>query len=140
MSHLMHYFDTELDKWMPVTGANGAPNAGGAIAQAIPDYDNAADLLAAYGNFSEVAWAGGDFIASVLTSNGQTITALSASPLSPNESRIVVNAPVRQPCALEFEGSIVRNRQQFVSAGLFADDAADPRDFLASLFSSLERN
>ena len=127
MTHL-HYLDTDQKCWLPVEGTDGAikTSASGAIAQAIPDYDNAADLLAAYGNFSEVAWAGGDFIASVLTSNGQTITALSASPLSPNESRIVVNAPVRQPCALEFEGSIVRNRQQFVSAGLFADDAAGP--------------
>lgn len=127
MTH-MHYLDTDQKFWMPVEGADGAikTSASGTIAQAIPDYDNPADLLAAYGNFSEVSWAGGDFIASVLTSNGQTITALSASPLSPNESRIVVNAPVRQPCVLEFEGSIVRNRQQFVSAGLFADDAAGP--------------
>lgn len=47
-------------------------------------------------------------------------------PLSPGESKVVVNAPVKQPCVLEFEGSIVRNRQQFVSAGLFADGADGP--------------
>ncbi len=97
-----------------------------AVLQAVPDYESNADLMAAYGNFSEVNWAGGDFIAKVDTSNGQSITALSASPLYPGESRIVVDAPVKQPCVLEFEGSVVRNRQQFVSAGLFADAPDGP--------------
>lgn len=101
-------------------------NGGGVIAHAVPDYESKADLLAAYGNFSEVNWAGGDFVAHVSTSNGQSITALSASPLSPGESRIVVDAPVKQPCVLEFEGSVVRNRQQFVVAGLFADGPNGP--------------
>lgn len=111
-------------------GTNGAAHVltqnGGAVNQAVPDYENAGDFLAAYGNFSEVNWSGGDFIARIDTSNGQTITALSASPLTPGESRIVVDSPVKQPCVLEFEGSVVRNRQQFVSAGLYANDANGP--------------
>lgn len=102
----------------PVTGK--PYSAGGTVDQAVPDYESKADLLATYGNFSEVNWAGGDFVAHVPTSNGQSITALSASPLSPGESRIVIDAPVKRPCVFEFEGSVVRNRQQFVSAGLFA--------------------
>ncbi|MFM7012174.1 MAG: hypothetical protein ACKO0Z_23075 [Betaproteobacteria bacterium] len=111
-------------------GESGVPvslvNGSGAIGQAVPDYETPAAMLAAYGNFSEVNWAGGDFISSVATSNGQAITCLSASPLSPGESRIVVNSPVRQPCVLEFEGSIVRNRQQYVSSGLYADGPKGP--------------
>ncbi len=99
---------------------------GGGVSQAVPDYESPAALLAAYGNFSEVNWEGGDFVAHVSTSNGQSITALSVSPLSSGESRIVVDAPRKQPCVLEFEGSIVRNRQQFVSAGLFADGPNGP--------------
>lgn len=106
----------------PATGSVG----GGAVTQAVPDYESATDLLAAYSDFAGVNWAGGDFVARVSTSNGQAITALCASPLQPGESRIVVNSPVRQPCVLEFEGSVVRNRQQFVSAGLFADTDDGP--------------
>ena len=102
-----------------------ATTTGGEITQAIPDYESASDLLAAFGNFSEVNWAGGDFVSRVITSNGQTITALSANPLVPGESRIVIDCPVKQPCVLDFEGSVIRNRQQFVSAGLFADRVVD---------------
>ena len=104
----------------------------GSIEQAVPDYESPADILAAYGNFSEVNWANGDFVARVNTSNGQAITALSVDPITPGESRIVIDAPLRQPCVLEVEGSIVRNRQQFVSMGLYADDPVNGPDVVPS--------
>lgn len=100
----------------------GALLMAGSVTQAVPDYDSAADLLAAYGNFSGVDRANGAFVSRQGTSNGQIFTALSVSPLDTGESRIVVNAPVKQPCKLEFEASIVRNRLVFASVGLFADD------------------
>lgn len=112
----------QADQYIPIkVSKDGDLNVAGTISQAVPDYDNAADLLTAYGNFSEVNWSGGDFVSRVLTSNGQTITALSANPLVSGESRIIIDSPIKQPGVLEFEGSVIRNRQQFVSAGLFAD-------------------
>lgn len=116
----------QADQYIPFkVNADGELSIAGAVNQVVPDYERAADLLAVYGNFSEVNWEGGDFVSQVITSNGQTITALSASPLVPGESRIVIDSPVKQPCVLDFEGSVVRNRQQFVSAGLFADRVID---------------
>lgn len=112
----------QADQYIPIkVNKDGELSVGGTVSQAVPDYDNAVDLLAAYGDFAEVNWAGGDFVSRVLTSNGQTITALSASPLVSGESRIVIDSPIKQPGTLEFEGSVIRNRQQFVSAGLYAD-------------------
>jgi len=112
----------QADQYIPIkVNADGELSVGGTVAQVVPDYDSAADLLTVYGNFSEVNWEGGDFVSRVITSNGQTITALSANPLVPGESRIVIDSPIKQPGTLEFEGSVIRNRQQFVSAGLYAD-------------------
>lgn len=60
---------------------SGSVATSGTIVQNIPDYENASDLLAAYGNFSDVNWAGGDFVTNVQTSNGQSVTAICMSPL-----------------------------------------------------------
>ena len=109
---------------------NGEYVGNGSVVQAIPDYESAADLLAAFGNFSEVNWAGGDFVSRLSTSNGQSITSLSANPLLPGESRIVIDKMLRQPCVLEFEGHIVRNKHQFVSAGAYADAETGPEPTL----------
>ena len=95
----------------------------GSIAQAIPDFPTALDLLASYGNFADVA--PGDFVTRVETSNGQVITALSGGPLQVGESRITLDVPVHQPCALEIEASMIRARQQFATIALYEDEG-DP--------------
>ena len=94
---------------------------GGLVSQAVPDFRTAADLLATYGNFSEVDWANGDFVTLTKFSNGQAVTALSANPLIPGESRVWLNVPVYQPAALEVEASVIRNRQQFATLTLFSN-------------------
>ena len=99
-----------------------AVSTSGVLNQAIPDYPTAADLLASYGNFADVA--PGDFVTRVETSNGQVITALSGGPLQSGESRITLDVPVNQPCALEIEASMIRARQQFATIALYEDDDA----------------
>ena len=89
------------------------------IVQAVPGFRTSQGLLSAYGNFSEVS--PGDFVTRVTYSNGQVVTALSAGPLVPGESRVVLDVPVYQPCALEVEGSVIRNRQQFATLTLFSN-------------------
>ena len=99
---------------------NPLPVGGGAV-QAVPDFQTAADLLAAYSNFAGVAPS--DFVTKKNTSNGQAITALVGSPLSVGtDSRVVLNVPITQPGALEVEASMVRARHQFATMTLFADD------------------
>jgi hypothetical protein len=102
-------------------GVNGAAMTAGTVSQAIPDFRTAADLLATYGNFSEVNWANGDFVTLTKYSNGQAVTALSVDPLNPGESRVMLNVPVMQPAALEVEASVIRNRQQFATLTLFSN-------------------
>lgn len=102
-------------------GVNGAAMTAGTVSQAIPDFRTAADLLATYGNFSEVNWANGDFVTLTKYSNGQAVTALSVDPLTPGESRVMLNVPVMQPAALEVEASVIRNRQQFATLTLFSN-------------------
>jgi len=105
--------------------ANTASTFGsGAVTQAVPDFPNAASLLATYGNFSEVA--AGDFVTIVKTSNGQTITALSGGPLNPGESRVTLDVPVKMPCSLEIESSVIRARHQFSTVTLFSNSADGP--------------
>jgi hypothetical protein len=102
---------------------------GGQVVQAVPDFRDANDLLATYDNFSEVNWAGGDFVTLTKYSNGQAVTALSCNPIMPGESRVWLNVPVHQPAALEVEASVIRNRQQFATFTLFSnglDDAPAP--------------
>lgn len=111
----------------------------GEVVQAIPDYPTAGDLLAAYGNFSDVA--AGDFVTRVETSNGQVITALSGGPLQTGESRITLDVPVKQPCALEIEASMIRAKQQFATITLFDDGGVpdvvpDPINILSIYQSS----
>ena len=105
--------------WAEVTAASSD------VQQAIPDFPNAASLLAAYGNFADVA--PGDFVTIVKTSNGQQITALSGGPLQTGESRITLDVPVKQPCSLEIEASCIRARHQFATVTLFSnsDDGPD---------------
>jgi len=93
----------------------------GAVLQVVPDFVAAADLLAAYDNFNEVNWAGGDFVTLTKYSNGQSVTALSCNPLNPGESRVMVNYPVHQPAALEVEASVIRNRQHFSTLALYSN-------------------
>lgn len=102
-------------------GSNGALYTSGVVQQVIPDFRDAADLLATYDNFSEVDWENGDFVTLTKYSNGQAVTALSANPLIPGESRVWLNVPVHQPAALEVEASVIRNRQQFATLTLFSD-------------------
>jgi hypothetical protein len=104
---------------------------GGTVAQVAPDLALPADLLATYDNFDKVV--AGDFVTITKTSNGQAILALSGSPETIGESAIVLDKPAPQPCALEFEGSIVRNRHQFATAGLFADLETGPELTLAPI-------
>jgi len=92
---------------------------GGAIIQEAPDYQNAAELLASFDNFSGVS--AGDFVTLQKTSNGQAILSLSSSPLNTGESSVVVNESARMPCVLEIEGSMIRKRHSFASASLFAN-------------------
>ena len=94
------------------------------VAQAIPDFPDAASLLGAYGNFADVA--AGDFVTIVKTSNGQTITALSGSPFTTGESRVSLDVPVYQPCSLEIEASVIRARHQFATVTLFSNSADGP--------------
>jgi hypothetical protein len=108
-----------------VDAITGRPSGGG-VGQVSPDLALPADLLAAYDNFDGVV--PGDFVTIMKTSNGQSILALSGSPETIGESTIVLDKPAAQPCALEFEGSIVRTRHQFATAGLFENlnGVADP--------------
>jgi hypothetical protein len=96
-------------------------SSSGQIVQEVPDSRTAADLLETYNNFDEVSWSDGDFVTLTKYSNGQHVTALSANPLIPGESRVWLNAPIHQPAALEVEASIVRNRQQFGTITLFSN-------------------
>lgn len=101
---------------------------GGDVYQVAPDVALPADLLDAYNNFADVV--AGDFVTIVKTSNGQSILALSGSPETIGQSAIVLDRPAAQPCALEFEGSIVRNRHQFATVELFADLESGPEPTL----------
>ena len=98
------------------------------IINAIPDTENAAEIAAQWGGFTGVDFAGGDFITSVPGLNGQTITVLSANPLTTGESYVVnYNKAVQQPCSMEFAGSFVRGGGiGFAAASLFANDAVGP--------------
>ena len=113
MSHIGRYGDEFYEEV-------GVINGGG-VYQAVPDFRDAADLLATYDNFSEVNWAGGDFVTLTKYSNGQAVTALSCNPIMPGESRVWLNVPVHQPAALEVEASVIRNRQQFATLTLFSN-------------------
>lgn len=105
----------------------------GEIVQAIPDPDNAADIATAWGNFTGVNWAGGDFVTSVSGLNGQSITVLSASPLTTGESYVVnYSKAVPQPCALEFAGSFKQTGVSFATAALFANDPVTGPDSVPS--------
>lgn len=103
---------------------SGAYAGSGTVLQAIPDFQNAAQLLAAYGDFAEVA--PGDFVTITKTSNGQAITALSGGPLTPGESRVTLDVPVQMPCAMEIEASVIRARHQFATVTLFSNSEDGP--------------
>lgn len=98
-----------------VTGGSGE------IDQVIPDFKTAAEFLEAYEGFGGVNWASGDFVSITRSANGQQITALSCSPLTPGESKVVINKASKAPCALDVEASLIRNRQQFATLTLFSD-------------------
>ena len=99
-----------------------------AVVNAIPDAENNLEVGTQWGGFAGVDTAGGDFITSVPGLNGQTITVLSANPLTIGESYVVnYNKAVQQPCSMEFAGSFVRGGGiGFATASLFANDAAGP--------------
>ena len=105
----------------------------GEIVQAIPYLEHAADIAVAWGGFAGVNWAGGDFVTSVAGLNGQSITVLSASPLTTGESYVVnYNKAVMQPCALEFAGSFKQTGVSFATAALFANDPVTGPDTVPS--------
>lgn len=107
-------------KWVPIrSNQTGSLSTSSEVVQSVPDFHTAADLLTAYGNFSEVT--GNDFVTRVSFSNGQAVIALSADPINPGESRVMMDVPVTQPCALEVEASVIRNRQQFTTMTLFSN-------------------
>lgn len=98
------------------------------VYQVVPDFKTAAEFFDAYGNFSDVNIAGGDFVTLQRTANGQQITALSASSLNAGESKVKLNLSAKLPCALEIEASMIRNRQQFATLTMFkeAETGANP--------------
>ena len=96
-------------------GSQSSPN----VTQSIPDYPSSAELLAAYNNFASIDWAGGSFVTKQSTSNGQSFVAVSVSPLTTGESQLVQDVPFSLPAALEFEGSIVRNKAVVPSVSAF---------------------
>ena len=105
----------------------------GEIVQAIPDLEHPADIAVAWGGFAGVNRAGDDFVTSVAGLNGQSITVLSASPLTTGESYIVnYNKAVMQPCALEFAGSFKQTGVSFATAALFANDPVTGPDTVPS--------
>lgn len=89
------------------------------VKQAVPDFRTPNDLVVAFGNFDEVNPV--DFVTRVSYSNGQAVTALSADPITPGESRVMLNVPIYQPGAFEVEASVIRNRQQFTTFTLFSN-------------------
>ena len=93
----------------------------GMVGQSIQDRETPQEIAADWGGFASVNTAGGDFVTSVSSVNGQFIMALSGSPLTPGESSVInYAAGVMQPCALEFAGSFVRTGISFATAALFA--------------------
>lgn len=113
-------FNGAAGKWVPIrSNQTGSLSTSSEVVQAVPDFHTTDDLLTAYGNFSEVN--GKDFVTRVSFSNGQAVIALSADPINPGESRVMMNVPVTQPCALEVEASVIRNRQQFATMTLFSN-------------------
>lgn len=114
----------QADQYIPIkVNKDGDLSIAGAVGQAIPDLEHAADIATAWGNWAGVNWAGGDFVTSVAGLNGQSITVLSASPLTTGESFVVnYNKAVLQPCALEFAGSFKQTGVSFATAALFAND------------------
>lgn len=97
----------------------------GQVFQATTDTTTVAGYLANYNYFSGVSAS--DFVTVKQFSNGQAVTALSSSPLvADTESTIVVEAPVKQPCSVEIEASVIRARHQFASMGVFANADAGP--------------
>ena len=97
--------------------------ASGKVEQVVPDMSEKQNLITAFGNFEGVME--GDFITRTRYSNGQIVTALSAGPLYPGESSFILDTPIEQPCAMEVEASVVRNRQQFATITLFSNGATD---------------
>ena len=104
---------------------DGSLDVSGTVHQVLPDYQTVPELIGGLGGLLELA--PGDFITSTKISNGQTVLALSGGPLTHGESRVTLAHAAQQPCALEIEASVVRNRQQFVTAALFDNAGAiDP--------------
>ena len=105
----------------------------GEIVQAIPYSEHAADMAVAWGGFAGVNWAGGDFVTSVSSPNGQSINAISSSPLTTGESYVVnYSKAVLQPCALEFAASFKQTGVSFATVALFANNPVTGPDTVPS--------
>ena len=105
----------------------------GEIVQAIPYLENAADMTVAWGGFAGVNWAGGDFVTSVSSPNGQSINVISSSPLTTGESYVVnYSKAVLQPCALEFAASFKQTGVSFATVALFANNPVTGADAVPS--------
>jgi len=109
-----------------VSDDNPLPTGGGTV-QAVPDFQSPVDFLTAYSSFAGVA--SGDIITKKNTSNGQSIMALIGSVLDVGtDSKVVLDRPVVQPCALEIEASMIRARHKFATLTLFANDEVNGED------------
>ena len=104
---------------------DGSLDVSGTVHQMLPCYSTIPELISGLGGLLEIT--DGDFITSTKTSNGQPVLALSGGPLAPGESRVTLAHAAQQPCALEIEASVVRNRHQFATVSLFDNAGAiDP--------------
>ena len=121
------------------TVAEAITQVGGPIlTQGVTDFPSVNELAAAFNTFAGVAPT--DVLTRKVTTNGQVIMCLSASPLTENtESVIQMTTPIPQPCALEIEASISqRIRQQYTTVGLIFDGSIpqpDPIE-IVSLYQS----
>lgn len=94
------------------------------VVQALTETGTIAGHMATWGNFSGVA--AGDFVSLRQYANGQTVTALSVSPLSAGTVSVIeaATASVLPPCMFDLEVSVIRARHVYPSAELYANDDA----------------
>lgn len=107
-------------------GTYSVATSSGQVKNVSVDTASTAELLAKW-DLSEVDPS--DVVLYKQCSNGQSILALSANPITDNSnSAIKLNATARTSCELEVEYSVNRFRHQFASIALYAnkDAGADP--------------
>lgn len=104
----------------------------GTIKNVVADPSSNSELLSKFDNFDQVHPSA--FVTYKRTSNGQSILAVSADPLTPGvESSVVINQKAKTACELEVEYSINRVRHQFGSICLFANKPTGPDPVVAPI-------